>query len=81
VIFMDRGGSNPLGRTEKTRNVALLSYTRMGAAVSYLASPMWPPLLLDCPRSLWGAQTRSGSCCHAVFVNKSAKSIPPTDAS
>lgn len=30
---------------------------------------------------LSGAQTRSGSCRSAVFMNKPAKSIPPTDAS
>jgi Tol biopolymer transport system component len=31
-------------------------------------------------QTLWGAQTRSGSRRNAVLVNKSAESIPPTDA-
>jgi hypothetical protein len=50
VTRIGRGGSNPLGRTKKTpATVALLFYTLMGAAATYLAPLYTPAALLQLP--------------------------------
>jgi hypothetical protein len=56
---------------EKAAAPETVAVAAMRSAFTYLARPS----------RLWGAQTRSTSCRHAVFVNQSAESIAPTEAS